>query len=29
MGFGVGFELTQGMEFGEDIESEQAGLIDN
>ena len=29
MGLGVGFELAKGMEFGEDVESEQACLIDD
>ena len=29
MRFGVGFELTQGMEFSEDVETEQASLIDD
>ena len=29
MGLGVGIELAEGMQFGEDVESEQAGLIDD
>lgn len=29
MGLGVGFELAEGVQFGEDIESEKAGLIDD
>ena len=29
MGLGIGFELAKGMQFGEDVESEQACLIDD
>ena len=29
IGFGVGIELAQGVEFLEDLESEEVGLIDD